>query len=144
MQNDTSLSVEEMLNIVSTRIDDAKMELEKDWNEFSEMCERSYRNYQTSRSNADLSAKAREIVELITTLQRNRRMIDDMIQTEQKRRDAEEEEILNRLELEFMSLHFEKDGSEREVDENEQIRYYTEKERILRKYASMRKNNRVR
>ena len=144
MQNNEILSFEEMLDIVSTRIDDTKRELEKEWNEFSEMCKMSYLSYQTSERNADLSLKSQEIVTLITTLQRNRRMIDDLIQTEQKRRDAEEEEILNRLELEFMSLHFEKDGSEREVDENERTRYYTEKERILRKYASMRKNNRVR
>lgn len=143
MKNNEILSFEEMLNIVSTRIDDAKMELEKDWNEFSEMCKMSYLNYQTPRSNADLSAKAQEIVELITTLQRNKRLIDDLIQTEQKRRDAEEEEILKRLDLEYMSLHFEKDGSEREVDEDELVQYYTEKEQILKRYTSMRKNNRV-
>lgn len=143
MKNNEILSFEEMFDIVSTRIDDTKMELEKEWNEFSEMCERSYRTYQTQRSNADLSAKAQEIVELITTLQSNKRLIDDLIQTEQKRRDAEEEQILKRLDIEYMSLHFKTDGSEREVDEDERTRYYTEKERILRKYASMRINNYV-
>lgn len=37
MQNDKILSFEEMLDIVSNRIDDTKRELEKEWNEFSEM-----------------------------------------------------------------------------------------------------------
>lgn len=143
MQNDKILSFEEMLDIVSNRIDDTKMELEKEWNEFSEMCKMSYLNYQTSRSNADLSLKSQEIVTLITTLQNDKRLIDELIRTEQERRDAEEEEILKRLDLEYMSLHFEKDGSEREVDEDELVQYYMKKEQILRRYASMRKNNRV-
>lgn len=128
MQNNEILSFEEMVDIVSTRIDDTKRELEKVWTEFSDMCESSYRTYQTSEGNADLRAKAQEIVELIATSQRNRRLIDELTLKEQERRLAE-------LELEFMSLHFEKDGSEREVDQNERARYYTEKERILRKYV---------
>ena len=49
MKNDKILSFEEMLDIVSNRIDDTKRELEKEWNEFSEMCKMSYLNYQTSR-----------------------------------------------------------------------------------------------
>lgn len=143
MQNDKILSFEEMLDIVSNRIDDTKMELEKEWNEFSEMCKMSCLNYQTARRNADLSLKSQEIVTLITTLQNDKRLIDELIRTEQERRDAEEEEILKRLDLEYMSLHFEKDGSEREVDEDELVQYYMKKEQILRKYASRKKNNRV-
>ena len=134
MQNNEILSFEEMLDIVSTRIDDTKMELEKEWNEFSEMCKMSYLNYQTARRNADLSWKAQEIVELITTLQSDRRLIDGLIRTEKERREAEKEEILKRLDLEYMSLHFEKDGSEREVDEDELVQYYMKREQILRKY----------
>lgn len=134
MKNNEILSFEEMLNIVSARIDDTKMELEKEWNEFSEMCKMSYLNYQTSRSNADLSWKAQEIVTLITTLQSDRRLIDELIRTEKERREAEKEEILKRLDLEYMSLHFEKDGSEREVDEDELVQYYMKREQILRKY----------
>lgn len=134
MQNDKILSFEEMLDIVSTRIDDTKRELEKEWNEFSEMCKMSYLNYQTARRNADLSWKAQEIVELITTLQSDRRLIDELIRTEKERREAEKEEILKRLDLEYMSLHFEKDGSEREVDEDELVQYYMKREQILRKY----------
>lgn len=134
MQNDKILSFEEMLDIVSNRIDDTKMELEKEWNEFSEMCKMSYLNYQTSRRNADLSWKAQEIVTLITTLQSDRRLIDELIRTEKERREAEKEEILKRLDLEYMSLHFEKDGSEREVDEDELVQYYMKREQILRKY----------
>lgn len=134
MQNDKILSFEEMLDIVSTRIDDTKRELEKEWNEFSEMCKMSYLNYQTSRRNADLSWKAQEIVELITTLQSDKRLIDGLIRTEKERREAEKEEILKRLDLEYMSLHFEKDGSEREVDEDELVQYYMKREQILRKY----------
>ena len=143
MKNNKILSFEEMVDIVSTRINDTKSKLEKDWNEFSEMCKMSYLNYQTPERNADLSAKAQEIVELVTTLQNNKRLIDELIRTEKERREAEKEEILKRLDLEYMSLHFEKNGSEREVDKDELVQYYTEKERILRKYASMRKNNRV-
>lgn len=135
MQNNEILSFEEMFDIVSTRIDDTKSKLEKDWNEFSEMCKMSYLNYQTSRSNADLSWKAQEIVTLITTLQSDKRLIDELILTEKERREAEKEEILKRLDLEYMSLHFEKDGSEREVDDDEMVQYYMKKEQILRKYA---------
>ncbi len=134
MQNNEILSFEEMLDIVSNRIDDTKRELEKEWNEFSEMCKMSYLNYQTSRRNADLSWKAQEIVTLITTLQSDRRLIDELIRTEKERREAEKEEILKRLDLEYMSLHFEKDGSEREVDEDELVQYYMKREQILRKY----------
>lgn len=134
MQNDKILSFEEMLDIVSNRIDDTKRELEKEWNEFSEMCKMSYLNYQTSRRNADLSWKAQEIVELITTLQSDKRLIDELIRTEKERREAEKEEILKRLDLEYMSLHFEKDGSERDVDEDELVQYYMKREQILRKY----------
>lgn len=134
MKNNEILSFEEMLNIVSARIDDTKMELEKEWNEFSEMCKMSYLNYQTARRNADLSWKAQEIVTLITTLQSDRRLIDELIRTEKERREAEKEEILKRLDLEYMSLHFEKDGSEREVDEDELVQYYMKREQILRKY----------
>ena len=134
MQNDKILSFEEMLDIVSTRIDDTKRELEKDWNAFSEMCKMSYLNYQTARRNADLSWKAQEIITLITTLQSDRRLIDELIRTEKERREAEKEEILKRLDLEYMSLHFEKDGSEREVDEDELVQYYMKREQILRKY----------
>lgn len=134
MQNNEILSFEEMLDIVSNRIDDTKMELEKEWSEFSEMCKMSYLNYQTARRNADLSWKAQEIVELITTLQSDRRLIDELIRTEKERREAEKEEILKRLDLEYMSLHFEKDGSEREVDEDELVQYYMKREQILRKY----------
>ena len=134
MQNDKILSFEEMLDIISNRIDDTKRELEKEWNEFSEMCKMSYLNYQTSRRNADLSWKAQEIVTLITTLQSDRRLIDELIRTEKERREAEKEEILKRLDLEYMSLHFEKDGSEREVDEDELVQYYMKREQILRKY----------
>ena len=134
MQNNEILSFEEMLDIVSDRIDNTKRELEKEWNEFSEMCKMSYLNYQTSRRNADLSWKAQEIVELITTLQSDRRLIDGLIRTEKERREAEKEEILKRLDLEYMSLHFEKDGSEREVDEDELVQYYMKREQILRKY----------
>ena len=134
MQNDKILSFEEMLDIVSNRIDDTKMELEKEWNEFSEMCKVSYLNYQTARRNVDLSWKAQEIVTLITTLQSDKRLIDELIRTEKERREAEKEEILKRLDLEYMSLHFEKDGSEREVDEDELVQYYMKREQILRKY----------
>lgn len=134
MQNDKILSFEEMLDIVSTRIDDTKRELEKEWNEFSEMCKMSYLNYQTARKNADLSWKAQEIVELITTLQSDKRLIDGLIRTEKERREDEKEEILKRLDLEYMSLHFEKDGSERDVDEDELVQYYMKREQILRKY----------
>lgn len=134
MQNNEILSFEEMLDIVSNRIDDTKRELEKEWNEFSEMCKMSYLNYQTARRNADLSWKAQEIVELITTLQSDRRLIDELIRTEKERREAEKEEILKRLDLEYMSLHFEKDGSERDVDEDELVQYYMKREQILRKY----------
>lgn len=134
MQNNEILSFEEMLDIVSNRIDDTKKELEKEWNEFSEMCKMSYLNYQTSRRNADLSWKAQEIVTLITTLQSDKRLIDELIRTEKERREAEKEEILKRLDLEYMSLHFEKDGSEREVDEDELVQYYMKREQILRKY----------
>lgn len=134
MQNNEILSFEEMLDIVSNRIDDTKMELEKEWNEFSEMCKMSYLNYQTARRNADLSWKAQEIVELITTLQSDKRLIDGLIRTEKERREAEKEEILKRLDLEYMSLHFEKDGSERDVDEEELVQHYMKREQILRKY----------
>lgn len=134
MQNNEILSFKEMLDIVSDRIDGTKRELEKEWNEFSEMCKMSYLNYQTSRRNADLSWKAQEIVELITTLQSDKRLIDELIRTEKERREAEKEEILKRLDLEYMSLHFEKDGSEREVDEDELVQYYMKREQILRKY----------
>lgn len=134
MQNDKILSFEEMFDIVSTRIDDTKSKLEKDWNAFSEMCKMSYLNYQTARRNADLSWKAQEIITLITTLQSDRRLIDELIRTEKERREAEKEEILKRLDLEYMSLHFEKDGSEREVDEDELVQYYMKREQILRKY----------
>lgn len=134
MQNNEILSFEEMLDIVSNRIDDTKRELEKEWNEFSEMCKMSYLNYQTARRNADLSWKAQEIVTLITTLQSDKRLIDGLIRTEKERREAEKEEILKRLDLEYMSLHFEKDGSERDVDEEELVQYYMKREQILRKY----------
>ena len=134
MQNNEILSFEEMLDIVSNRIDDTKRELEKEWNEFSEMCKMSYLNYQTARRNADLSWKAQEIVTLITTLQSDKRLIDGLIRTEKERREAEKEEVLKRLDLEYMSLHFEKDGSEREVDEEELVQYYMKREQILRKY----------
>lgn len=134
MQNDKILSFEEMLDIVSNRIDATKMELEKEWNEFSEMCKMSYLNYQTARKNADLSWKAQEIVTLITTLQSDKRLIDGLIRTEKERREAEKEEILKRLDLEYMSLHFEKDGSERDVDEEELVQHYMKREQILRKY----------
>lgn len=134
MQNDKILSFEEMLDIVSNRIDDTKRELEKEWNEFSEMCKMSYLNYQTARRNADLSWKAQEIVTLLTTLQSDKRLIDGLIRTEKERREAEKEEVLKRLDLEYMSLHFEKDGSERDVDEEELVQYYMKREQILRKY----------
>lgn len=134
MQNNEILSFEEMLDIVSNRIDDTKRELEKEWNEFSEMCKMSYLNYQTARRNADLSWKAQEIVTLLTTLQSDKRLIDGLIRTEKERREAEKEEVLKRLDLEYMSLHFEKDGSEREVDEEELVQYYMKREQILRKY----------
>ena len=134
MQNDKILSFKEMLDIVSDRVDDTKRELEKEWNEFSEMCKMSYLNYQTARRNADLSWKAQEIVTLITTLQSDKRLIDGLIRTEKERREAEKEEILKRLDLEYMSLHFEKDGSERDVDEEELVQYYMKREQILRKY----------
>ena len=81
-----------------------------------------------------MSWKVQEIVTLITTLQSDKRLIDELIRTEKERREAEKEEILKRLDLEYMSLHFEKDGGEREVDEDELVQYYMKREQILRKY----------